>query len=303
MSLPPESAELSIIIVNWNASGHLRRCLQSLQVEGSYPSVGSAFGMLEVIVVDNVSTDDSVAMAQTEFPEVPVLINSLNVGFARANNQGIRNSLGSYVMLLNPDTIVKPGALRQLVDFMDSKPSVGAVGPRLLNADGTLQHSCRSYPGIGAGFFRNTPLGRLFPHNRYSRHYLMTDWKHDEVREVDWLSGACLMVRRSVIEEVGLLDEDYFMYCEDIDWCYRMERHGWKKCYFPNAEVVHFIGKSSDLKIPAMIVAHHRSMCRYYFKHYCFGWRMLLMPVLLGGIATRCVSALLKYYFMRSRSG
>ena len=251
--------------------------------------------------MDNASSDGSVEVVREEFPWVKVVENRANLGFAKANNIGLRLSRGRYVMLLNPDTIVKPGALQKLVKYMDAHPTVGAIAPKLLNPDGTLQLSCRSYPGIGAGFFRNTPLGRLFPRNRWTRHYLMADHDHNETLCVDWLSGACLMVRRETIEEVGLLDEGFFMYCEDVDWCYRMERHGWQKVYFPQAEVVHVVGASSDQRIPSMLITHHLSMCRFYFKHYFFGWRMLLAPLMLGGIALRMVSSLLRYFFLRLR--
>ncbi|MBI3922422.1 MAG: glycosyltransferase family 2 protein, partial [Armatimonadetes bacterium] len=280
---------------------HLRRCLRSLEEEKAHLADHSFGAALEVFVVDNASADDSVSVVTSEFPWVNLIRSDVNLGFARANNQGMRRCGGRYVMLLNPDTVVKPGSLRALIDFMDGCSEAGAVGPRLLNPDGSIQFSCRSYPGIGAGLFRNTPLGRLFPNNRFLRHYLMTDFGHEETRPVDWLSGACLMVRREVLDQVGLLDEDFFMYCEDTDWCYRMERRGWKKYYLPAAEVIHVIGGSSDLRVPAMVVAHHRSMCRFYFKHYFFGWRSILMPAMLGGIWLRCLLALLRYYASRWR--
>ncbi|NCO36779.1 MAG: hypothetical protein AUJ92_09300 [Armatimonadetes bacterium CG2_30_59_28] len=295
--------DLTIIIVNWNAEQHLRRCLPSIEAAMA-PEAASAGSPIrvEVFLVDNASSDGSIAFVQTAHPWVKVIRNGTNAGFAKANNTGLRLSSGRYAMLLNPDTIVKQGALRKLIGFMDENPTVGAVGPKLLNPDGSLQLSCRSYPGIGAGLFRNTPLGRLFPNNRWTRQYLMADCDHNEARSADWLSGACLMVRREMIDDVGLLDEDYFMYCEDVDWCYRMERRGWRKVYFPEAEVIHVIGASSDQKIPAMLAAHHISMSLFYFKHYFFGWRMLLAPLMLGGIAARGASALLRYIFFRART-
>jgi hypothetical protein len=175
---------------------------------------------------------------------------------------------------------------------MEQHPDVGAVGPRLLNADGSLQYSCRAFPTLGAGFFRQTPLGALFPRNRYVQQYLMTEWEHDSVREVDWLSGAAMMVRREVIEQVGMLDEDFYMYCEDVDWCYRIHQGGWKVCYLPHAVITHAIGGSSNQCQSRMIIVRHKSMWRYYLKHHGRGASALLLPLVLLGLGARAVGAL-----------
>ncbi len=279
------TCDLSVCIVTWNARDDLRRCLQSLVASKQHISC-------EVIVIDNASTDDSAKMVADEFPQARLIVNPTNIGFARANNQALREARGKYVLLLNPDTIVHGDALERLVAWMEQNPDVGAAGPRLLNSDGSLQYSCRAFPTLGAGFFRQTPLGALFPRNRFVRQYLMTDWDHTVEREVDWLSGAALMVRRDVLESVGLLDEDFYMYCEDVDWCYRMHQRGWRVCYVPHAVITHAIGGSSNKCQARMIVERHKSMWRYYFKHHGRGASALLLPVVFLGLCVRAVGAL-----------
>src|SRR2546421_256364 len=130
--------------------------------------------------------------------------------------------------------------------FADATPDAGIIGPKLLNRDGSLQYSCRSFPNMGAGFFRNTPLGRLFPKNRFTQDYLMSDWDHSTVRDVDWVSGAALLIRREVLEQTGGFDEGFFMYCEDVDLCYRAHELGWRVVYYPDSVIYHMIGRSSD---------------------------------------------------------
>ncbi|MCS6859670.1 MAG: glycosyltransferase family 2 protein [Abditibacteriales bacterium] len=284
-SASPITGDLSVCIVTWNARDDLRRCLQSLFAVKRNITY-------EVIVVDNASTDGSAQMVTDAFPQTRLIVNPTNIGFARANNQAIREAGGKYILLLNPDTIVHGDALERLVAWMEQHPDAGAVGPRLLNSDGSLQFSCRAFPTLGAGFFRQTPLGALFPRNRFVRQYLMTDWDHTVEREVDWLSGAALMVRREVLESVGLLDEGFYMYCEDVDWCYRMHQHGWKVYYVPHAVITHAIGGSSNQCQARMIVERHKSMWRYYLKHNCRGASALLLPVVFLGLAARAVGAL-----------
>lgn len=252
--------DLSVCIVNWNTREDLARCLTSL--------VGRSWDIeYEVWVVDNASQDSSGDLVRTRFPTVNLVVNAENRGFAAANNQAIQQSQGRYILLLNPDTIVHEGALNQLVWFLDTHPAVGIAGLKLLNPDGSLQYSCRTFPTWGAVLFRGTLLGRLFPHNRFTREYLMQDWPHNEVRRVDWVSGAGLAVRRKMLAQIGLLDERFFMYCEDMDLCRRAWDAGWEVVYFPEAVVTHFIGRSSDQNLGPMIVEFHRSMYRYVGKH------------------------------------
>jgi hypothetical protein len=249
---------LSICIVNWNTREDLRRCLESL------PAGAGALD-LEVFVVDNASGDGSPEMVEREFPQERLIRNASNTGFAHANNQAIRQSRGDYVLLLNSDTVVGPGALAALVAGMEADPGSGIGGPKLLNADGSLQYSCRRFPTFTAGIFRNNIFGQR---NRKVRDYLMTDFDHASIARVDWVSGAALCIRRAALEQIGLLDERYFMYCEDVDWCYTAGLAGWKVMYFPDAVITHIIGRSSDLAVEKMVRAHHHSMGLFYWKHY-----------------------------------
>jgi hypothetical protein len=282
---------LSICIVNWNTKEDLAKALASLP-EGHVAD-------REVIVVDNASSDGSPAMVRSRFPAVKLLQNAENVGFSRAYNRALQEATGRYLLVLNPDCVIHPGALSRLIEFMESNPEAGAVGPRLLNADGTLQFSCRRFPTFAAGLFRNTPLGRIFPGNRYSRQYLMMEWDHSLPQEVDWISGAAMLIRRPTLEEVGPLDEGFFMYCEDVDWCYRARQKGWKIYYLPTAVITHLIGRSSDQRPRAMVVEFHRSMRRFYRKHYAAHWPAGFRWLPLLAIKLRLGATLLHYHLLK----
>jgi len=290
----PQTPLLSICIVNWNTREDLARAIESLDCGGVDDR--------EVIVVDNASSDGSAAFVRKRFPKVTLIENKDNLGFSRAYNQAINASRGSYLLLLNPDCIVHPSALRRLVEFLESTPGAAAAGPRLLNADGSLQYSCRRFPTFGAGLFRNTPLGRLFPGNRFSRGYLMADWDHSAPREVDWVSGAAVCIRRRALQEVGLLDECFFMYCEDVDWCYRAREEGWRIFYLPTASITHLIGRSSDQRPLEMVKEFHRSMAHYYRKHYAARWPLGIRWLPLAAIRLRMWFVTL-HYQLALRSG
>jgi GT2 family glycosyltransferase len=245
-------------------------------------------------VVDNASTDGSAAMVKSKFPQVRLIENKENVGFGRAQNQAIKTAEGRYVMMLNPDAYFpEPGALAAMIKYLDENQDIAAAGPRIMNPNGSLQFSARKYPTIGAGMFRHTILGRLFPKNRYVKNYIMSDWKHDQVREVDWLSGAALMLRKKTVDDIGLLDEGFYMYCEDVDWCYRAGEKGWKKVYFPEAVVIHRIGAASDKAPVRMIYQFHKSMFRFFMKHYARGLNILLIPLVLAGLMVRAFGFIL----------
>lgn len=259
------TALLSVCIVNWNTKADLEQALSSvLQADPDLP--------VEVVVVDNASADGSADMVQQRFPTVRLIRSEENLGFARGYNRAVAEATGRSLLLLNPDTITHPGALRTLVEFVGSHPEVGAVGPRLLNRDGSLQYSCRRFPRPLAALFRNTPLGQLFPRNRYTREYLMTDWDHELARPVDWISGAAMCLRREAWAQVGGFDEGFFMYAEDMDWCLRARRAGWGIYYLPQAVVMHCIGRSSDQVPVRMVIQFHRSMARFYLKHHASEW-------------------------------
>jgi GT2 family glycosyltransferase len=272
---------VSVIIASWNTRDLLAACLESLR------SPLSA-GLAEVIVVDNGSEDGSPAMVRERFPSAMLICPGRNLGFGGANNLGLRAARGRYIVLLNSDTEVPDGALESMCDFMDAHPRVGILGPKLLNPDGSVQLSCRRFPSYRTALFdRYSLLTRLFPRNPYSREYLMTDTGHSDTREVDWVSGACLMARREAIEEVGPLDEAFFMYAEDVDWCYRMHQKGWKVVYYPEARVLHHVGRSTRSAPFRMTVERHRSMWVFYKKHYSRGI-VLVDAATLCGIALRC---------------
>lgn len=272
--------DLSIIIVSYNGRDHLRCCLQSLIAHP--PGVEH-----EIIVVDNDSRDGSAPMVAAEFPSVRLSRLARNVGFAAGANHGIRQAGGEAVVLLNPDSEIERDPFGPLLAYLRSRDDAGIVAPKLLNDDGSLQLSCRRFPTFSVALFnRYSLLTRLFPRNPFSRRYLLTDWSHDAITEVDWVSGACLMVRRSLLEQIGLLDEGYFMYIEDVDLCQRVHRAGYKVVYFPEATVIHHIGRSSSTLPGRSIIARHRSMWHYYRKYLRHG---LPMDLVVGtGILARC---------------
>lgn len=283
--------ELSVTICSWNTKEDLRACLQSLR------SVHDE-AKFEVIVIENASSDGSAEMVENEFPEFSTLRQKENLGFTGGHNVGFQHAKAKDVMLLNSDTIVHPGALRTLLDTVHSHPDVGIVGPKLLNPDGSLQFSCRRFPNPVAALFRNTFVGRWFPKNKYTRDYLMQDWTHDEPREVDWLSGAAMIVTRQVIDKVGTLDPRYFMYCEDVDLCFRTWKGGFKVVYVPSATITHAIGRSTDKVANKMIVRFHRSMFRFYKKNQVpeafVLWRPFMLLFALLALSMRAGLFLLK---------
>ena len=258
-------SDLSIVIVNWNVRELLRRCLHSIMSSLQLPA--SNF-QIETIVVDNASSDGSVAMVEGEFPQVRLIANSENVGFTVGNNQGIAASQGRYILLLNPDTEIVGDTPTTMVEYMDHHPQVGALGPQLLNPNGSIQSSRRRFPTLATAFLESTVLQQWFPRNRATRHYYITDRPDDEVQEVDWVTGACLLVRRETVEQVGLLDEGFFMYSEELDWCRRMKAQGWKVIYLPTARVVHHGAQSSEQVKSFQHVQFQRSKIRYFRKHH-----------------------------------
>jgi GT2 family glycosyltransferase len=273
--------ELSIIIVSWNTCDLLMQCLESVIADTATlpcPNV-------EILVVDNASTDGTVGTIQQQFPQVCVIENDHNVGFAQANNQAIAQSKGRYVLLLNPDTEIKLGALPMLLDFMETELHIGLVGAQLLNADGSLQTSCYPAPTLLRELWRLFHLDSLYPYGTYR----MTDWELTKPRQVDALLGACLLIRRRVLDEVGMLDEDYFMYSEEIDLCYRVRQAGWPIYWVPQAQIVHYGGQSTQ-QVPSKMFLHlYRSKLRYFRKHYGRFFALAYKFTLLAAAVTRLV--------------
>ena len=217
--------KLSIIIASWNTCDLLAACLQSICRSSSPQTLLSS----ETFVVDNASTDGSTSMVRRDYPWVRLLENNNNVGFARANNQAIEESCGQYLLLLNPDTELRPGALEALVRFTDGCPRAGAVGPQLLNPDGSLQPSCSLAPTLSREFWRLLHLDVLYPYGSYR----MTRWPLDNPRPVDVVQGACLLMRRDVIEQIGVLDAGYFMYTEEVDLCCQIRKANCQSTGYP----------------------------------------------------------------------
>jgi N-acetylglucosaminyl-diphospho-decaprenol L-rhamnosyltransferase len=253
--------DLSIVIVSWNVCDLLRRCLHSI-----FDHLDSTL-TLEVIVVDNASSDDSVSMVREAFPHVRLIVNADNRGFPAANNQGIDVAGGRYVFLLNADTEVVGDALATMVDFADARPDVGVVGPQLLNPDGSVQSSRRRFPTLATAFLESTWLQPHAPRRVLARYYVL-DQLDDATLDVDWVKGAALMARRSAIDRVGVMDEGFFMYSEELDWCRRFRDDGWRVVYLPTAQIVHYEGKSSEQVLPVRHIHFQTSKVRYFCKYH-----------------------------------
>ena len=252
--------DVSVIVVSWNVWSWLAPCLRSIR---------QALGRLEgeIIVVDNASTDGTPERVREAFPEVRLLINPANRGFPAANNQGMAVARGRYFFLLNPDTVVLDQAIEELVTFADAHPDVGVVGPQLLNPDGSVQSSRRRFPTFWTALFESTWWQPWAPRSILA-HYYVLDRPDHEIQEVDWVTGAAMLVRREVVERVGPMDEGFFMYAEELDWCRRIRQAGWRVFYYPPAKVIHYGGRSSD-QVPALQhLAFQRSKIRYFRKHH-----------------------------------
>jgi N-acetylglucosaminyl-diphospho-decaprenol L-rhamnosyltransferase len=249
--------DVAAVVVSWNVRDYLRRCLLSLHEAARETAV-------EIWVVDNGSRDGSVAMVQQEFPDVHVLANPDNPGFAAANNQAIRASASRYVLLLNPDAELMPGALAGLCRYLDRHPRVAVVGPRLLNTDGSVQSSRRRAPRLATGFVESTQLQQYVRRSWLTDRYYVADQPDDLEQHVDWLVGACLLVRRAAIEAVGLLDEGFRFNSEELEWCWRFRRAGWDVAYLPTAQVLHHAGQSSGQDVFYRHLHHHASKYRLY---------------------------------------
>ena len=273
--------DVTISIVNWNTRDELRECLRSALAQDDV--------QLELIVVDNGSSDGSAEMVRSEFPDIVTLIsNSANLGFGAAHDQALTIARGACALLLNPDCrFLSTDVLAKMAAYMDANADVGLLGPKILYPDGRLQYSARRFPTMFAAGFRHTILGKLFPNNRFVRRYMMTDWAHDRIADVDWLSGSALMARGDMCRQIGLLDERFFMYCEDVDWCKRAHRAGWRVVYYPEVSISHRIGASSDQNPIPMIKQHHKSMLRYFLKYDLRSPRIVLLPIVLLGLWLR----------------
>lgn len=253
--------DATIGLVTWKARDLLRQCLDSLEE-------GLDGLSAEMWVVDNDSCDGTLEMLQTRYPSIGVIGNPVNRGVAPARNQIIKRARGRYLIFLDVDTHVLAGSLKTLVQVMDQYPQVAIGGPKLLYDDGTLQLSCRPFPSPLNILIEGTFLRQYFPKSRYVKDYTMEEWDHSEPREVDWMYGACLIIRRSVLDGLGDFDEGFFYLYEDIDLCFRAARLGMKVLYIPQAEVIHYLKRERKSIFHSRIIVHIRSILRYLGKDY-----------------------------------
>ncbi|MDD5723227.1 MAG: glycosyltransferase family 2 protein [Syntrophales bacterium] len=275
---------LDIVIVNYNSTDELLACLSSIDRHGMEQAT-------TITIVDNASHDNVDRVSQ-RYPSVGLVKNDHNAGFARAVNDGLSRGTADFVMIMNPDTLVTPRFFRHMVDFMTENPHVGILGPRVLNEDGSTQGSARSFPTLSTLLFgRTSLLTRLFPQSSLSIKSVPT-LSSDGVSpmEVEWISGACMLVRRCAVNTVGMLDERFFVYWEDVDWCRRMRESGWRVVYYPQASIIHRIGASSETNIMRSLLTFHISFFRYCEKYS----RMPLIitaPLVCTGLALRLMAA------------
>lgn len=268
---------LSIIIVNWNTKDYLRRCLVSIF---EHPPNEE----WEVLVIDNGSKDGSAEMCSREFPEVRLFALPGNVGYAAGNNSGFRESRGELLLTVNPDTEFFDESLSKAVRIMKENEEVGALAGRLLNPDGTTQRSIRSFPTPLALFWQVTGFANLFPKNRFFNAYRKPDFDYSKEADVEQPMGSFLMFRRKALDEVGMMDERFPIFFNEVDLLYRMKLRGWKIRYSPNVQVIHHGGASTSQVRKAMIWESHRSLTRYYRKWYFHGWNIVLFPFFVAAV-------------------
>ncbi len=224
--------QLTIIIISHNTKNILRACVESI-----YSTISKT--SFELIVVDNASSDGSAEMVKTIFPRAIVISNALNVGFSKASNQAIKISTGEYVMLLNSDTLLVAGAIDTLVDFMDSQHDAAAVGPKILNIDGSLQSKGFYFPSVSWAFITLLRVNKILTEQKKRKIFHRFCWSEDDTKSVDWVSGCCLVVSKEAIKKIGMLSEDFFMYSEEVEWCYRAKKNGFKVWYLPITQIYH----------------------------------------------------------------
>lgn len=288
--------DLSIIIVNYNTKLLTLKCIESIYISKlNY--------LFEIFVVDNHSSDNSVNTIKETFPNVKVIENRENLGFSKANNQAIKVSKGRYILLLNSDTIVHETTISTIIQYMDDHQDAGATGCKVVLPNGSLDKAChRGFPTPTASFYYMTGLAKKFPkspkYNRYHKSYLNMNKTH----EIDCLVGAFMMVRRRIIDEIGLLDEEFFMYGEDIDWCYRIKEAGWKIYYCPHVSIVHYKGASSRKKPTKIVYEFHRAMYIFHQKHFAKKNNVFINSIVYTGIALKFTTALALNILKRARN-
>ncbi len=266
---------VAAIVVNYNARDHVLECVQSLRADG----------VDTLVVADNGSSDGSEAAVAAAYPDVRWVPTGGNLGYGAGANRGAAACTEPILLVLNPDVVVEPGAVKALAAALERDEGLAMVGPRIEDPDGSLYPSARRFPdlAVAAG---HAFLGYIAPRNRFSRAYKLLDWDHGRASDVDWISGSCFAIRREAFEAVGGFDESYFMYAEDVDLCWRLWRAGWRVGYEPTGRVVHAGGVSTDQIPYRMILEHHRSLWRFA-RRTTRGARRCLLPVVGVGLAVR----------------
>jgi len=272
------SGTTSVVIVSYKTRDLLLACVESVYASEGVPEP-------QIIVVDNASSDGSPKAVRDAFPRCVVIENAENMGFSKANNIGIARATGDYVLLLNPDTVLQPDVLADMTEYMEKHRDVGMATCKLVTGDGSLDLACRrSFPSLWDGFCRAAGLSALFPRSRLFARYNLTYFDESETREVDCINGAFMFVRREAMNDVGLLDEDYFIYSEDVDWCYRFWKKRWKVVYHPTTTTLHLKGQSGNPIARTMIPLNFRSMETFCRKHYFPRLGLVRRLMLLAGL-------------------
>lgn len=252
--------QLSIIIITWNSEKHIRNCLNSI-----IQNAGELHP--EIIMVDNNSLDQTIKIVKEQYPQVNFIRNKYNLRYAQANNQGIENSQGEYLLLLNPDTEVFENSLTAMIQFMEENPQAGALGPQLLNPDGTVQPSCREFPTYATLLWEFSGLSKLFPKSKIFGHWRMGYFDFNQTREVDQPMGSCLLLRRKALNDVGVFDRNFPMFFNDVDLCYRIKKAGWRIHFFPYAHIMHHKGASTRQVKSRMIWRSHLAFYKFFRKY------------------------------------
>jgi len=261
--------DLSVVVVTYQSRDHILACLRSLDAAMRADAGRGAPLAWDCVVLDNDSRDGTPECVEREAPWARLIRTGENLGYAKAVNRGIAATTGAFVLVLNPDCVWRPGAIHALAAWLTAHARCGIAAPRIRNSDGSLEYSARAYPGpLTFLFNRYSMASRLWPNNPWTRRYLLLDWDHASPRRVDWVSGAAMLARRAAIDAVGAMDEAFFMFNEDVDWCRRMNDAGWSVDYVPAATVVHHIGASKGAVSNRVILERHRGMIHYFRKHH-----------------------------------
>lgn len=286
MPHPPPTPDLAVVLVNHESGPHLQRCLASLQA-----ALGECTS--EVVVIDNASQGDDLSDLGRFGPPVRVIRNHQNRGYGRACNQGMAATSARVLCFLNPDTIPRDGSVEKMASKISAPGGIGAVGPAIFNPDGTLYPSCRVVPSLGIAL-GHAVFGLVWPGNPFTRSYQLANWDHQSDREVDWISGAAMVVRRDAFLQAGGFDEGFFMYAEDVDLCDRLRKAGWKILYQPEAQMTHHSAGSTQRAPYEMIRHHHFSLIRYAYNKTKGTPRILALPLIAAALLGRMVLAWIK---------